>query len=104
MRGTTCHAHRQYFVPNCNIFSVLSVFKYNSSKTSNKFITSQSFLSSDIIPTSSKENDSDELLYTDSVTRYGPRTTCQRQGLKPRDFRKYDFEKIVPFDSYCPLL
>ena len=37
-------------------------------KTNNKFITSQSFLSSGI-PTSSKEKESDELLYT--VARYG---------------------------------
>ena len=31
------------------------------------------------MPTSSKETESDELLY--SVTRYGPRTNCQRKGL-----------------------
>ena len=32
-----------------------------------------------VIPTSSKKKESDELLY--SVTRYGPRTSCQRKGL-----------------------
>ena len=29
------------FLPeNCNIFSVLSIFEYNTGKTNNKFITS----------------------------------------------------------------
>ena len=32
-----------------------------------------------MIPTSSKVKESDELLYT--VTRYGPRTSCQREKL-----------------------
>ena len=45
----------------------------------NKLITSQLFLSSGIIPTKSKEKESDELLYT--VTRYGPRTSRQRMAL-----------------------
>ena len=31
---TSCHARRQSFVPNCNIFSVLSIFKCNSGETS----------------------------------------------------------------------
>ena len=36
-----------------------------------------------IIPTSSKEKESDELLY--SATRYGPRTSCQRNGLREEE-------------------
>ena len=56
----------------CSISSVLSIFKYNLGKTNDKFITFQSFLSSDIVPTSSKE--SDELLYTVLVARYGPQS------------------------------
>ena len=58
----------------CNISSVLSIFKYNPGKTIDKFITSQSFLSSYIIPTSLKEKESGELLYTVLVTRYGPQS------------------------------
>ena len=55
-----------------NLFSVLSIFKWNKmDKTNNKFITSQSFLLSDIIPTSLKGKESDELLLYGSVTRYG---------------------------------
>ena len=42
------------------------------------------------IPTSSKENENDELLYIHgSVTRYGPRTTCQRKGLETNLFTEY---------------
>ena len=32
----------------------------------------------------SKETESEELLYTVLVARYGPRTSCQRKGLKVR--------------------
>ena len=46
---------------NCNIFTVLSIFKWNKiGETNNKFVTCRSFLSSDI-RTSIKEND--ELSY-----------------------------------------
>ena len=41
----TCHARRGFFVPNCNIFSVLNVFKCNPGKTDDKFIVSWQFLS-----------------------------------------------------------
>ena len=27
--GMTCHARREYLAQNCNIFSVLSILKYN---------------------------------------------------------------------------
>ena len=33
------------------------------------------------MPTSSKGKENDELLYTCLVTRYGPRISCQREGL-----------------------
>ena len=40
--GIMCRARREFFLSqNCNICSVLSTFKYNQSKTNNKFITSQ---------------------------------------------------------------
>ena len=55
---------------------------YNPGKTNNKFITSQSFLSSDITPTSSKGKESDEFIVYGSVTRYGPQTSCRRERLK----------------------
>ena len=45
----------------------------------NKFITSRSFLSSDIVPTSSEAKESDGLLYT--VTRYGPREPAEGVNL-----------------------
>ena len=45
--------------------------KCNPGETNDKFITYWSFLSSDIIPTSSKEKESDELLYTVWTARYG---------------------------------
>ena len=48
-------------------------------KTDNKFITTQSFLSSDIIPTY-VQNESDELLYTVLVTRYGPQSVTEVRG------------------------
>ena len=78
--GMTCHARRELFVPKlCNIFSVLSTLKYNPDKTNNKFIiTSQSFLSGDVILTSSKRK---RRIVYGSVTRYGPRASCQRKGV-----------------------
>ena len=61
----TFHVHVENFLSqNCNIFSISSIFKYNPGKANNKFITSRSFLSSDIIPTSSKGKESDESLHT----------------------------------------
>ena len=69
---------RTFCSKNCNIFSVLCIFKYNPGKTDDKFITFQSFPSSDIIPTSSKEKENDELLYT--VTRYGPQLVASASG------------------------
>ena len=67
------------FVPNRSIFSVLSTFKCNPGKTNDKFVTSWSFLSSDITPTSSKENESDELLYTVRSLVMVRATSCQRK-------------------------
>ena len=37
---TSCHARRKYLAQNCNISSVLSMFKYNPGKTNNKFVAS----------------------------------------------------------------
>ena len=61
----TYHARREFFVPNCKILSVSSIFQCNPRTNIDKFITSQQFLSSDITtPTRSKEEDSDEFLHT----------------------------------------
>ena len=71
--GTTCHARRESFCPNnCNIFSVLSVFKYNAGKTNNKFVKLllNNFYS--VISYRRVRKESDKLLYTVLVTRYGP--------------------------------
>ena len=51
---------------NCNVFSILIIFEYNPGRTNNKFISSWSFLSTDVVPTSSKEKENDEL-YTRSL-------------------------------------
>ena len=67
---------RIFYPNNCNIFLVSSIFKCNPGKTNDKFKFS------DII-SSSKGKESDELLYTIySVTRYGPRASCQRKWLR----------------------
>ena len=34
------HARREYLAQNCNIFSVLSILRYNPGETDNKFINS----------------------------------------------------------------
>ena len=39
LRWNATHVE-DFFVPNCNIFSVLSIFKYNPGKTNDKFDTS----------------------------------------------------------------
>ena len=44
---TTCHARRKFFIPKLQYFFNS---KYNPGKTNDKFITSQWFLSNDIIP------------------------------------------------------
>ena len=59
---------------------VLSIFKYKAGKTNNKFITSLSFLSGDIISTSSKRKR--RIIVYDSVTRYGPRSVASASGYK----------------------
>ena len=38
--GMTCHDIENILSQNCNIFSVLSIFKYNLKGKTNKFITS----------------------------------------------------------------
>ena len=64
-------------------FSILSVFKYNPAETNNKFIISQSFLSTDIVvPMSSKGN------RRITVYDFGPRTNCQRNGSTQRRMAK----------------
>ena len=73
---TFLRARREFFIPNCNIFSILSIFKCDPG--GNKW----QVYHSDVIQTSWKGKESDELLYTVRVTRYGPRTSCQREGSK----------------------
>ena len=55
-----------FFVPNCDIFSVLSMRHRQN-------------LFSDI-PTNSKERESDELCTVHSVTRYGPQSVASGTG------------------------
>ena len=78
--GMTRHARRGFFLSqNCNIFSDLSIFK--CSPGNNKFITSQQFLSSDIIiPTNSKRKR--RIIVYGLVTRYGPQSVAQRNWLQ----------------------
>ena len=69
--GMTCHARREFFVPKIAIFSQFSsIFKYNPGKANNKLL--YNFYPVISYRTSSKEKESDELLYRGSVTRYGP--------------------------------
>ena len=71
---------RIFLSQNCNIFSVWSIFKYNpKGKIINLLFFNLLFLSSDIISTSSKRKQ--RIIVYDSVTRYGPCTSCQRKGL-----------------------
>ena len=67
-----------FSAPNCNIFSVSSVFKCYPGKTDDKFVTSL------IISTQWYHR---RIVYS-SVSRYGPRTSCQRKGLKSRQSRR----------------
>ena len=41
----TCHARREYLAQNCNIFSVLSIFKYNPGKANNNLLLLNNFYS-----------------------------------------------------------
>ena len=74
----TCHVEN-FLSQNCNIFSVLSIFKRNSGETNDKFIASSKFLSSGIIPTSPEETENDELLYTIRSLVMVGETSCQRK-------------------------
>ena len=61
------------FARNCNILLILSIFKcirQNEWQVYYFLIISIQFLIISTTPTSSKEEESDELLYTGSVTRY----------------------------------
>ena len=87
----TCHARREVNSPNVATFSqLLSIFKRNLGETNDEFIIYQLFLSSDIIPTSSKRKR--RIIVYGSVTRYGPQTSCQRNDLtsKIAQYRKND--------------
>ena len=101
----------QFSVPNCNIFSVLCIFKCNPGKTNDKFIISMTsslllyillyycllllcnskfiismvslLLLNNFYPVISyryrfKRKRKRRIIVYDSVTRYGPRTSCQR--------------------------
>ena len=60
-------------------FSVLSILsEYKKGKIINKFITSRSFLSSDITPTSSKRKW--RIIIYGSVTRYVPQSVAKASG------------------------
>ena len=75
------HTSRILLFQNCSSFSVSSAFKWSKiGKANDKFITSRWFLSSDTIPTSSREKESDELLYKVLVARYGPQSVASASG------------------------
>ena len=61
----------QYFLS----FKYIYIYIYNPDETNDKLVTSWSFLSGDVAPTSSKEKESDGLLCT--VTRYGPQSVAR---------------------------
>ena len=57
-----------FLFQNCNISPVLSIFKYNPGKTNNKFILNNFYP----VIYRRVQKESDKLLYTVCVTRYGP--------------------------------
>ena len=69
------------FIPNY-IFSVLSLFKCDPGETNKQINFSTISIQRYHTPTSSKETESDELLYTNSVTRYGPRASCVKARIR----------------------
>ena len=75
----------QFFCPKIAIL----IFKCNPGKTNNQFITSQSFLSSDVIATCSKR-ERNELLYTVRslvmVRNQSPTQAAKRRSLRGRIF------------------
>ena len=80
--GTTCHARLEFFVPKIAIFPQFQVYlsKTKIDKTNDKFVTSQSFLSSDIVPTSSKEKATSHFIRFGHSLRSA--VSCQRQVVK----------------------
>ena len=71
---------------NDNIFSVLTILKYNPGKTNNKLITSQSFLSSDIVPDKlERKRKRRNCIVYGSVTRYGPQSVARAKWLNYRE-------------------
>ena len=85
LRTSTTFSHKlRHFL------SFKYIFKCNAGETNDKFINSWSFLSSDIIPTSSKEKESDELLYTirSLVMVREPAAKCEslQQNVKASNF------------------
>ena len=55
------------------------------------------------MPTSSKEREIDEFIVRGSVTRYGPRTSCQRKGLNDRLGRGQLGHRVASFKALPPL-
>ena len=79
--GMACHARREFSVPNCNIFWVLSISKCNPGETTWQdyyfLIISIQWYRTD----ECKRRRKRRVIVYGSVTRYGPRTSCQREGL-----------------------
>ena len=69
----------QFFGPEIAILSVLSIFKYNSGKINNKFITSE--------PTSSRGKQ--RITVYGLVTRYGPQSVAQRSKWLVSNSKRY---------------
>ncbi|KAF3424334.1 hypothetical protein E2986_13627 [Frieseomelitta varia] len=113
-----------------SLWSVNQFASAKRGKTNNKFIASQSFLSSDtdgfkkkatnllytvwslvmvrnqltsatdIVPASSKEKESDELLYTVLVTRYGPQSNNDTNPFRHRIPKHSATEFMAGPDAY----
>ncbi|KAF3420761.1 hypothetical protein E2986_10670 [Frieseomelitta varia] len=66
------------FSARLKLYLTLYLSKTKWAKQINKFITSQSFLSSDIIPTSSKRKR--RIIVYGSVTLYGPQSVASVSG------------------------
>ena len=69
----TYHAHREFFLPNCHIFSVLCVFKRRQNKWQVDYLSLVSirrYHTDEFF--SRKKEGSDECIVYGLVTRYGP--------------------------------
>ena len=78
--GTTRHARREYFVPNYNIFSVLSIFiNVTRTKQMINLLLLNNFYIQWYHADEFERKRKRRIIVYGSVTRYGPRTGCKRK-------------------------